>query len=140
MPSGSAPSKGVGVSEQPRRSLVHPRYGFAFLASADGFFLGLLGFSLRMNERPRFSSAVRSVFFVATGASEQCPSGEKALPKSRLRPVEHVKEHHYTEAAKSIDKRLEEHDRWNHAPQDIEEGENKIPYEESRHQNRSDQS
>jgi len=55
-----------------------------------------------------------------------------------LRPVEHVEEHHHAEAAKRIDKRLEQHDRWNHAPQDIEEGEDKIPDEESRHQNRPD--
>ena len=39
------------------------RYGFAFLAIADCFFLGLSGFSLRTNESPRFSSAVRSVPF-----------------------------------------------------------------------------
>jgi hypothetical protein len=45
---------------------TRPCYGFAFLATAIGFFLGLSGFSLRTNESPRFSSAVRSVFSVTT--------------------------------------------------------------------------
>ena len=34
---------------------------------------------------------------------------------------------------------MEQHDRSNHAPQDIEDIENERPHQESRHQNRSDQ-
>ena len=69
------------------------------------------------------------------------PEPAKLSPKSRLlRSVEHAKEHHDAEGAKRIDKGREQHDRRNHVPQDIEEGEDERPQQKSRHQNRPDQS
>lgn len=56
-----------------------------------------------------------------------------------LRPVEHVKEHHHAEGAKRIYERRKQRDRRNQVPQDIEEGEDECPDQESRHQYRSDQ-
>ena len=59
--------------------------------------------------------------------------------KSRLRSVEHVKEHHHAEATKRVDERREERDRRNQATQQIEQVEDGIPHQKSRHQNRPDQ-
>src|ERR1700687_1432924 len=49
-------------------------------------------------------------------------------PKSRLRAVEHVKEHSHGEATKRIDERREQHHRRNQTAQDIEEGEDERPH------------
>ena len=73
-------------------------------------------------------------------ARQSRPWKNELSPKSRLRSVEHVKEHHHAEAAKSIDEGLEQRDRRNQAPQEIEEVEDEIPHQKSRHQNRADQS
>jgi hypothetical protein len=53
--------------------------------------------------------------------------------------MEHEKEHHHAEAAKSIDEGLEQRYRRNQTPQQIEQVEDEIPHQKSRHQNRSDQ-
>jgi len=53
--------------------------------------------------------------------------------------MEHVKEHHHAEATKRINERREERDRGNQATQQIEQVEDEIPYQKSRHQNRPDQ-
>jgi len=52
--------------------------------------------------------------------------------------MEHEKEHHHAEATKRIDERGEQRDRRNQAPQQIEEVEDEIPHQKSRHQSRSD--
>jgi hypothetical protein len=59
--------------------------------------------------------------------------------KSRLRSMEHVKEHHHAEATKRIDERREQRYRRNQTPQEIEEVEDEIPRQQSRHQYRPDQ-
>ena len=59
--------------------------------------------------------------------------------QSRLRSMEHEDEHHHAEATKPIDERREERDRRNQATQQIEQVEDEIPHQKSRHQNRSDQ-
>jgi hypothetical protein len=53
--------------------------------------------------------------------------------------MEHEKEHHYAECAERIDERGEQRDRRNQVSQNIEEGKDEIPNQESRHQNHSDQ-
>ena len=53
--------------------------------------------------------------------------------------MEHEKEHHHAEATKRVDERREERDRRNQATQQIEQVEDEIPHQKSRHQNRSDQ-
>jgi hypothetical protein len=53
--------------------------------------------------------------------------------------MEHEKEHHHAEATKHVDERREERDRRNQATQQIEQVEDEIPHQKSRHQNRSDQ-
>jgi hypothetical protein len=65
----------VDVCERSRRSLVLSRYDFAFLVSV-AFFGVFRDFSLRMKDSPRFSSAERSVFSVATctGLPDSFPS------------------------------------------------------------------
>jgi len=47
--------------------------------------------------------------------------------ESRLRSVEHVKEHSHAEASKRIDERREQHCRRNQALQDIEDVEDECP-------------
>ena len=53
--------------------------------------------------------------------------------------MEHEKEHHHAEATKRVDERREERDRRNQATQQIEQVEDEIPHQKSRHQNCSDQ-
>jgi hypothetical protein len=53
--------------------------------------------------------------------------------------MEHEKEHHHAEATKRVDERREERDRRNQATQQMEQVEDEIPHQKSRHQNRSDQ-
>ena len=48
--------------------------------------------------------------------------------KSRLRSMEHEKEHYHAEAAKRIDERGEQRDRRNQTPQEIEEVEDERPH------------
>jgi hypothetical protein len=61
-------------------------------------------------------------------------------PRSRLlRSMEHVKEHGHCEATERINERREKHRRRNQTAQDIKEGEDERPQQESRLQNSSDQ-
>ena len=48
--------------------------------------------------------------------------------KSRLRSMEHVKEHSHAEASKRMDERREQHYRRNQAPQGTEDVENERPH------------
>ena len=57
--------------------------------------------------------------------------------QSRLRSMEHEKEHHHHEATKRIDERGEQRDRRNQATQQIQQVDDEIPHQKSRHQNRS---
>ena len=61
-------------------------------------------------------------------ASQSHPWEDELSVKSRLRSMEHEKEHHHAEATKRIDERREQHDRRNQAPQEIEEIEDEIPH------------
>lgn len=56
---------------------------------------------------------------------------ESRLP---LRSMEHEKEHHYAECAKRVDERGEQRDRRNQATQQIEQVDDEIPRQKSRHQ------
>src|ERR1035437_1060385 len=74
------------------------------------------------------------------GHASQSRTWENELSlKSRLRSMEHEKEPHHAEATKCINERLEHHYRRDQTPQDIEEGEDEIPHQKSRHQNCADQ-
>ena len=58
-------------------------------------------------------------------------------PKSRLRSMEHIKEHSHAEASKRTDERRKQDCRRNQATQDIEDVKNERPQGKSRYQNRS---
>ncbi len=60
--------------------------------------------------------------------------------KSRLRSMEHEKEHHHAEATKRIDERSEERYRGLHATENIKDVGDEIPHQKNRHQYRPDQS
>jgi len=61
-------------------------------------------------------------------------------PKSRLRSMEHEKEHHHSYATERIDERREEHYRSLHATENVNDVGNEIPRQKNRHQYRPDQS
>jgi hypothetical protein len=75
-PCGSAPPQELALPNRLGAPSSAHVYLFAFPDSADCLFVGRGGSSRRMNERPRFSSAVRSVLSVATctGLPDSCPS------------------------------------------------------------------
>src|ERR1019366_6110176 len=77
--------------------------------------------------------------FLMGPVSQSRPWENELSLKSRLRSMEHEKERHHAEATKRVDERREERDRRNQATQQIEQVEDEIPHQKSRHQNRSDQ-
>lgn len=84
---------------------------------------------LRITPRPPLAGQIPAEQASSMGrASQSHPWEDELSLKSRLRSMEHEKEHHHAEAAKSIDEGLEQGDRRNQVPQNIERGEDEIPH------------